>query len=194
MRVSRREDAFDSDQHIFELKVDGFRALAHVEHGQCQLVSRNGHRFGGFSRLELAIGRYLPVEDAILDGEIACLDERGRPTFRDLLLRRRECVFIAFDLPYLNGKDLRILPLIQRKSMLKDMLRAKRSRVIYLDHVDGEGELLFEQIVAMDLEGIVCKLKDSPYRATNKPSRHWITIPNSHYSQRSAQLKMSDSW
>ena len=89
--------------------------------------------------------------------EIACVDETGRPVFRDLLLRRRQCVFVAFDLLFLNGKDLRVLPLIERKRALKKLLRRKRSRILYLDHVDFDGQLLFEEIVKMDLEGIVCK-------------------------------------
>ena len=89
-----------------------------------------------------------------------------------MLFRRHPCVFIAFDLLYLNGKDLRILPLIERKATLKKLLRRKRSRILYLDHVEGDGRLLFEQIVAMDLEGIVCKRKDSPYKVTEKPSRY----------------------
>ena len=55
----------------------------------------------------------------MLDGEIACVDDHGRPNFRDLLLfRKRQCIFVAFDLLYLNGKDLRVLPLIERKAML----------------------------------------------------------------------------
>src|SRR5262245_10632526 len=58
-----------------------------------------------------------------------------------------------------------------------------RSRTLYLDHVEGDGRLLFEQIVAMDLEGIVCKRKDSPYKVTEKPSRYWIKVKNSRYSQ-----------
>src|SRR5262249_21133573 len=70
------------------------------------------------------------------------------------------------NLLYLNGKDLRTLPLIERKVMLKKLLRRKRSRILYLDHLEGDRRLLFEQIVAMDLEGIVYKLKNSPYKVT----------------------------
>jgi bifunctional non-homologous end joining protein LigD len=66
---------------------------------------------------------------------------------------------------------------------VKRLLRRKRSRILYLDHVEGDGQLLFEQIVKMGLEGIVCKRKDSPYKATEKPSRYWIKIKNSRYSQ-----------
>ena len=123
------------------------------------------------------------VENAVLDGEIACVDDAGRPVFRDLLFRRRQCVFIAFDLLYLNGKDLRTLPLIERKTALKKLMRRKASRILYLDHIEGDGRLLFEQIVAMDLEGIVCKRKDSPYKVTEKPSRYWIKVKNARYSQ-----------
>jgi len=100
-----------------------------------------------------------------------------------MLFRRRQCVFIAFDLLYLNGKDLRTLRLIERKAMLKNLLRRKRSRILYLDHVESDGRLLFEQIVAMDLEGIVCKRKDLPYKVTEKPSRYWIKVKYSRYSQ-----------
>jgi bifunctional non-homologous end joining protein LigD len=183
MRLSRRTQPFDSDQHIFELKIDGFRALAHIQAGKGELISRNGNTFRGFAELATWIAEHLRVGSAVLDGEIACVDELGRPVFRDLLFRRRECVFIAFDLLFLDGKDLRTLPLIDRKAVLKKLLRRKRSRILYLDHVEGDGRLLFEQIVALDLEGIVCKRKDSPYHFTEKPSRHWVKVKNPRYSQ-----------
>jgi bifunctional non-homologous end joining protein LigD len=183
MRLSRRSEPFDSDQFIYELKIDGFRALARVEAGVGELISRKGNIFRGFADLATWIAEHLRVESAILDGQIACVDDAGRPVFRDLLFRRRQCVFIAFDLLHLNGKDLRTLPLIERKVMLKKLLRRKRSRILYLDHVEGDGRLLFDQVIAMDLEGIVCKRKDSPYKVTEKPSRYWIKIKNSRYSQ-----------
>ncbi len=147
IRLSRRIDPFDSDQFIFELKIDGFRSLAHIDAGKSELISRNGNVFRGFADLATWIAEHLPVESAVLDGEIACVAEVGRPVFRDLLFRRRQCVFIAFDLLYLNGKDLRTLPLMERKAALKKLLRRKRSRILYLDHVHGDGRLLFEQIV-----------------------------------------------
>jgi bifunctional non-homologous end joining protein LigD len=169
IRLSRRSEPFDSDEHIYELKIDGFRALAHIEAGEGQLISRNGNVFRGFADLAAWIAEHLRVERAVLDGEIACVDESGRPVFRDLLFRRHQCVFITFDLLYLNGKDLRTLPLIERKAALKKLLKRKRSRILYPDHVEGDGRLLFEQIVKMDLEGIVCKRKDSPYKVRQKP-------------------------
>jgi len=81
----------------------------------------------GFADLAAWIAKHLRVHSAVLDGEIACVDGAGRPVFRDLLFRRRQCVFIAFDLLYLNGKDLRTLPLTDRKAALKKLLRRKRS-------------------------------------------------------------------
>jgi ATP dependent DNA ligase domain len=71
----------------------------------------------------------------------------------------------------------------ERKAVLKRLLRRKRSRILYLDHVERDGRQLFEQIVRMDLEGTVCKQKNSPYKVTEKPSRCWIKVKNSRYSQ-----------
>jgi bifunctional non-homologous end joining protein LigD len=119
IRLSRRSEPFDSDEFLFELKIDGFRALAHIEAGKGELISRNGNVFRGFADLAIWIAEHLHVKSAVLNGEIACVDELGRPVFRDLLFRRRECVFIAFDLLFLNGKDLRTLPLLERKALLK---------------------------------------------------------------------------
>src|SRR5262245_56365029 len=133
MKLSRRSEPFDSDDFIFELKIDGFRSLAYVENGQCDLVSRNGNTFRNFKNLSQWIGENLRVENAVIDGEIACVDDSGRPVFNDLLSRRRECVFFAFDMLFLNGEDLRELPLIDRKRRLKRMLGRKRSRVLYVD-------------------------------------------------------------
>jgi len=83
----------------------------------------------------------------------------------------------------LNGKDLRALPLIERKRQLRKVIGRRRSRMLYLDYVENDGKLLFEQIVKMDLEGMVCKRKNSPYRVTEKPSPYWIKVKNPRYSQ-----------
>jgi bifunctional non-homologous end joining protein LigD len=105
------------------LKIDGFRELVHISHGKGELVSRNGNVFRGFAELASWIAAHLKVEDAVLDGEIACIDGDGRPIFKDLLFRKSTCVFVAFDLLSLNGKDLRTLPLIERKQQLRKLLR-----------------------------------------------------------------------
>jgi bifunctional non-homologous end joining protein LigD len=77
IRLSRRPEPFDSDDYIFELKIDGFRSLAYIENGLCDLVSRNGNTFHNFKALAQWIGDNLPVENAVIDGEIACVDELG---------------------------------------------------------------------------------------------------------------------
>src|SRR5215510_6270554 len=182
IRLSRRLEPFDSDQFIFELKIDGFRSLAYIENGKCDLVSRNGNTFRN-SRISRNGLANLRVENAVIDGEIACVDELGRSVFNDLLFRRKECVFFAFDLLFLNGEDLRTLPLIERKARLKKLLRRKQSRLLYVDHIEGRGQKLFEKVCELDIEGIVCKRKDSLYKVNEKPSRYWIKVKNSRYSQ-----------
>src|SRR5262249_33121305 len=154
------------------------RALAHLQSGQAELISRNSNTFRGFVELATWIAEHVKVESAVLDGEIACVDDSGRPTFRDLLFRKRQCIFFAFDLLYLNGKDLRVLPLIERKALLKKLIKRKRARLIYVDHIENDGRLFFDEVVKMDLEGIVCKRKNSPYKVTEKPSPHWIKVKN----------------
>jgi bifunctional non-homologous end joining protein LigD len=129
MRLSRRPEPFDSDDYVFELKIDGFRALAYIENGQCDFVSRNGNRFRNFKDLAQWTGENLRVESAVIDGEIACVDDTGRSIFNDLLFQRRECLFFAFDLLHLNGEDLWGLPLVERKAGLKRLLRRKPSAV-----------------------------------------------------------------
>ncbi len=192
MRLSRRPEPFDSELFIYELKIDGFRALARIQNGAAELVSRNGNVFRGFAELAGWIAEHLRVESAVLDGEICCLNEDGRPSFHDLFFRKTQCMFIAFDLLYLNGQDLRTLPLIERKAILKRLIRRKRARMFYLDHVENDGRLLFEQVVKMDLEGIVCKRKDSPYKVTEKRSRYWIKVKNSRYSQLEGREELFD--
>jgi len=183
MRLSRRSAPFDSDEFIYELKIDGFRSLAYIENGQCDLVSRNGNTFRKFKDLALWIGENLRVENAVLDGEIACVDDSGRSVFNDLLFRRRECLFFAFDLLFLNGEDLRWLPLIERKARLKKLLRRKVSRMLYVDHIEARGHKLFEKVCELDLEGIVAKRKTAIYRPTEKSSPYWIKNKNPMYSQ-----------
>jgi bifunctional non-homologous end joining protein LigD len=183
MRLSPRPEPFDSDDFIYELKIDGFRALAHLKDGHGELISRNGNTFHGFAELAGWLAEHVKVESGVLDGEIACVDDSGRPMFRDLLFRKRQCVFFAFDLLYLNGKDLRILPLIERKALLKKLIKRKRTRLFYVDHIETDGRLFFDEVVKMDLEGIVCKRKNSPYKVTEKPSPHWIKVNNNRYSQ-----------
>ena len=97
MPLSRRALPFDHPDWIFELKYDGFRSLAVIQNGRTELISRNGNPFSAFERLRKQLKS--PYEGkTVLDGEIVCLDKRGRPQFRDLLFHRGEPCFFAFDL------------------------------------------------------------------------------------------------
>src|SRR2546427_1627894 len=89
MPLLKRPLPFDHPDWIFELKYDGFRSLAIVEQGRGQLVSRNGHPFASFAELgKQIVGSLRNEKIAVLDGEIVCVDKRGRPQFRDLLFHR----------------------------------------------------------------------------------------------------------
>jgi bifunctional non-homologous end joining protein LigD len=127
---------------LYELKYDGFRSLAFVEHGSCKLVSRNGNQFKSFPDLNTAIATEVKFS-AVIDGEIVCLDENGRPQFRDLLFHREEPRFIAFDILAFNGEDLRYLPLVDRKRRLRSVVPQRSERILFCDHVEYEGEGLF---------------------------------------------------
>ena len=86
MALGSAKAPFSHPDWLFELKYDGFRALAHIDGKRTQLVSRNGHPFASFSDLGHAIAAALPyTQRAVLDGEIVCLDRKGRPQFEDLL-------------------------------------------------------------------------------------------------------------
>ena len=117
----------------------------------------------------------------MLDGEIVCVDEQGRPQFRDLLFHRGEPCFFAFDLLMIDGKDVRSERLTDRKQELRRLLseRFLNLGVRYADHIEREGIALFKRVCEMDLEGIVAKHAFGPYTAETK----WFKIKNRHYSQ-----------
>jgi bifunctional non-homologous end joining protein LigD len=155
LQVVHKPRPFNGSDWLFELKYDGFRALAYLDHGRCRLVSRNGHPF---AELASSIAKSVEGMTAVFDGEIVCVDYKGRPRFNDLLFRRGEPRFFAFDLLYLNGKDLRHDQLVDRKAALRLVLGSPREASInYADHVAGSGVALYEQICKLDLEGIVAK-------------------------------------
>ncbi len=108
---------FDDPDWLYEIKCDGFRGLAYVFGGRCQLVSRKGHIYSApiFNRLGSAIASGIKAKNAVLDGEICALGSDGKSIFANLLFRRTKWVyFYAFDLLWLNGKDFRMKPLFER--------------------------------------------------------------------------------
>jgi bifunctional non-homologous end joining protein LigD len=90
MPLQKRRSPFDHPDFVFEIKYDGFRALAVIEHGRTQLISRNGHRFSSFGTLDNLISAGLPDTKAVIDGEICSLDKKGRPLFKNPLFHRWE--------------------------------------------------------------------------------------------------------
>src|SRR3954471_16507721 len=102
----------------------------------------------------------------MLDGEIVCVDETGRSQFQELLFRRGEPRFYAFDLLWCEGKDLRFDGLHERKRQLRALVRSK-GWLLYTDHIEQHGEGLYEITCKKDLEGIVAKPKNSPYQFTD---------------------------
>lgn len=163
MRLQRVAKPFDNPEFLFELKHDGYRAVAYIEHGECRLISRN-QKVLKFQSLSDALGR-LRVEDAVLDGEIISLDSQGVSHFKRLFSQKQEAVFYAFDVLWLEGEDLRMLPLLERKQRLEKLIKKSHCRqLLFAHHVIGQGVGLFEQICERSLEGVIAKRVDGIYR------------------------------
>ena len=188
------EKAFDNPDWLFEIKWDGYRAVAFIDDGEVRVVSRTQNDLTAqFSELG-GLAKFVKAERAILDGEIVALDDEGRPSFSLMQQRtgfkagkqrlpRREgvpVVYYAFDLLYLDGFDLRRVPLEQRKQLLRDRivtdsLAADESDVIHFsDHYAEKGVALFEAAKQRGLEGIVAKKRTSRYE--EKRSSDWLKI------------------
>jgi len=165
---------------LHEIKLDGYRTQAHILAGEVSIHTRRGYNWtSAFASIAAAL-RELPVRDAILDGEVVVLDEQGRSDYHRLqedLARRRtdRLVFFAFDLLWLNGKDLRQSPLEQRKSRLARLVQRQPSpRIRLSEHLAADGDAVFRQACSMQLEGIVSKLRNAPYQSGRRET--WIKV------------------
>jgi len=187
MLASQQDRPFSRKGWIFELKYDGYRLLAERSDKEAYLRSRAGHDLTvTFPEIARAV-RGLPYEGVVLDGEVVVPDAEGRPSFQRLqgrgrILNRedalrasveRPALYHAFDVVALEGFDLRPLPLLERKAVLKDILPTV-GPIRYADHIPEKGEALFAQVEHMNLEGIVGKQADSAYRGGR--SKHWIKV------------------
>lgn len=181
MRLGRARAAFSHSDWIYEIKWDGFRALAYIEDGVCRLVSRNGNAFKSFSDLAAGLLDELRANAAVLDGEIVCLDSDGKSQFEELLFRRGMARFQAFDLLWCDGDELRYSPLIERKARLRAIIPERGTWLMYSGHIEREGEEFFKLAREHDLEGIVAKHRFSPYLPDSEPG--WLKIRNTDYSQ-----------
>ena len=189
MTLVQQPQPFDDWDWIYEIKHDGFRALAVIEHGQCRFFSRRKHKLTGHQDLRAALVKEVNAETAILDGELVVTDHMGRSIFADMMQRRHPARYFAFDLLSLNGEDLTKLPLLTRKEKLKRILPSRSPHILYVDHSRGNGSALYRLACQLDLEGIVAKRADSPYE-DNARSPHWIKIKNQNYSQKEGRADL----
>ena len=171
------EKPFDRPGWLFEIKWDGYRALAEVKGGAVRLYSRNDKTLNAqFAPVADALAA-LPF-DALLDGEIVVLDKSGKADFQLLqnYLRsgRGLLVYYVFDLLYYNGRDLRVLPLNRRKSLLRQVVAAG-PHLLLSDYVEAQGEALFNAAREAGVEGIVAKDGASPYRSGHR-GREWLKV------------------
>ena len=187
MLATLQEEAFDSDQHLFEIKWDGIRALSFVEGGTLRLLSRNRHDLApAYPELE-ELAR-LP-DGTLVDGELVVL-ENGQPSFSgsleriqargklrvQALARSRPAQYVVFDLLYSGGKPLLDRRLVERREALREIVAgARQPRLVFSDGVVGSGLRFFEEIRARGLEGLVAKELASRY-LPGKRTRSWIKV------------------
>jgi len=187
----RIQAPFDHAQFVFELKMDGWRCLAYIENGTCKLISRKQNQFKSFGPLNAALSK-LPVQNAIIDGELVCLDAKGKSVFLDMRRRKTNAILYSFDLLWLNNEDLRNLPLVERKLRLRQLIRTSRNwSLLYASHMERHGVRLFEAICEQDCEGIVGKYKRGAYAAT---PTSWVKILNPSYSQKRDRREMFENF
>jgi bifunctional non-homologous end joining protein LigD len=155
-----------------EIKYDGYRLQARIENGTVQLLTRSGLDWTEkFADLASSL-KALKVSSAIIDGEIVVEDERGASSFvklvSDLKAKQSErMIFVAFDLLFLEGANIRALPLAKRKAKLMQLCvrRKKVGKIRYSEHVAASGGVMLAQACKLGLEGIVSKRLDKTYRS-----------------------------
>jgi len=187
MLASSQERPFSREGWIFELKYDGYRLLAERSESEPFLRSRAGHDLTAtFPEIARAV-RGLPYEGLVLDGEVVVNDAEGKPSFSRLQRRGRilneadalrssiesPAIYHAFDILAVEGYDVRGLPLLDRKEILRDVLPSV-GPIRYADHIAEQGEVMYEHVERMRLEGIVGKKADAPYRGGR--SKNWVKV------------------
>lgn len=177
MLAKLSEEAFNNKDWIFEIKWDGYRAIADLRHESLLFYSRNGISF--LSKFEKIAQDFTKQKHhMILDGEVVAYDEQGKPDFQ--LLQQigdnptAALVYQVFDLLWLNGHSTEELPLIQRKELLKEAL-IETERIKYCDHIPEKGIQFFAEMKKMKLEGMIAKRTDSLY-IENSRSSDWLKI------------------
>lgn len=177
MLATLKESPFDSDEWLFEIKWDGYRAIGIVEKAAVHLYSRNEQSFHShFPPILEDLSKI--KQNVILDGEVVVLDKKGIPSFQLLQNYQRndegQLVYMVFDILYLNGEDLMKTPLIERKKILKEIL-PETSHLHYCDHVLGKGKAFFDVALKAGMEGIIAKKMNSFYQPGTR-GRDWFKI------------------
>jgi bifunctional non-homologous end joining protein LigD len=155
---------------VHEIKYDGYRMLCRIEDRKVRMMSRNGNDWTqNFPAVARALGR-LPVETAWVDGEVVAMDSKGRSSFQRLQnalsgTGAEALTYLAFDLLYLNGYDLRGAPLSERKRVLQELLSDASTTIRYSEHFAVPGRDFLENVGELGLEGMVSKRADLPYQA-----------------------------
>jgi bifunctional non-homologous end joining protein LigD len=172
---------FDDPGWLYEVKWDGFRMEAVVDGGSVRMWTRGGQDASRYFGPFLDAPGWLGAREAILDGEVIALDDRGEPDFALLQDRMRHrasggggFVYQVFDLLHLDGRSLVAEPLVVRKAALAAIVQAD-PRVRYSEHVAGEGTTFFEAARARGLEGIMAKDAAAPY-LPGKRSDRWRKV------------------
>lgn len=171
------DEPFDKADWIFEIKWDGYRAIASKKQTDIELYSRAGNDFSEkFPPIAEAV-RQLD-HDVILDGEVVVIDDAGKPHFEWLQNWHKEpqgsLHYYVFDILWCDGKDVRTMPLIERKALLKRVI-PEASPIRYSDHIKAKGIKLFEQMEERSLEGIVAKRAASEYKEAIRGD-DWLKI------------------
>jgi DNA ligase D-like protein (predicted ligase) len=161
----------------YELKLDGYRALAVKHDGQVTLFSRNRKRFNSrFPAITAAFAR-LP-DETIVDGEIVAIDETGRPSFsrlQNFSANTDAITFYAFDMPMWKGEDLRTQPLVKRRELLRTRAMPKLPAIHFSDSFPADAEKMISAVRAQGLEGIVAKRRDSLYEPAHRNGT-WVKM------------------
>jgi bifunctional non-homologous end joining protein LigD len=172
---------FDRSGWIFEIKWDGYRAIAEIDKKSVRLYSRKLKSLEGYFPKLVETLAQLDIQ-AVIDGEVVVLDEEGHSHFEQLRHRRRRekdhLVYYVFDLLYLGGRDLRGLPLLRRKQILAALIESTApTGVHFSDHVEEQGKAFFEVCSNRGLEGIVGKDSASPY-ISGARTDYWVKFKN----------------
>jgi len=181
-----RRDPFNHPDWLFEPKYDGFRGVLYLSRTRCVLYSKRGNLMGRFQGLADQVRAELPRREVILDGEIIALDDEGRISFWDLMRGKGILAYAAFDLLWLNGRDLRGLPLARRKQRLERLIPASVGTLNRVPCFEGEGRELFGAACQLDLEGIVAKRKADCYGIDTA----WFKIKNPAYTQAEGRAEL----